>query len=79
MRRLGLEEFCREHIPQGREDIPWGVMACMLVLARFCAPSSELQIADFWYRTTALDDLLGVSVDKVNDDRVRMGRGIAWG
>ena len=52
MRRLGLEEFCREHIPQGREDIPWGVMACILVLARFCAPSSELQIADFWYRTT---------------------------
>lgn len=70
MRRLGLEEFCREHIPQGREDIPWGVMACILVLARFCAPSSELQIADFWYRTTALDDLLGVSIDKVNDDRV---------
>ena len=47
MRRLGLEEFCREHIQQGREDVPWGVMACILVLARFCAPSSELQIADF--------------------------------
>jgi len=25
---------------------------------RFCAPSSELQIAEVWYERTALDDLL---------------------
>jgi hypothetical protein len=35
-------------------------MAAVLVLARFCAPSSELQIAESWYAKTALDDLLGV-------------------
>ena len=45
-------------------------MAAILVLARFCAPSSELQIAEFWYGKTALDDILGVAEDKINDDRL---------
>ena len=45
-------------------------MAAILVLARFCAPSSELQIAEFWYGKTALDDILGVAGDKVNEDRL---------
>jgi transposase len=69
-KRLRLSEFCAEHIKTGREDIPWSTMACILTLARFCAPSSELQIADYWYGTTALDDLLGVPREKVNDDRL---------
>jgi len=68
--RLGLAEFCKEQIPPGREDIPWSIMASVLVLARFCAPSSELQIAESWYDKTALDDLLGVAGDKINDDRL---------
>ncbi len=68
--KLGFGDFCREHIISGREEVPWSVMAAILVLARFCAPSSELQIAEFWYGKTALDDMLGVSVDKINDDRL---------
>jgi transposase len=68
--KLGLADFCREHIPSGREKIPWSVMAALLTLARFCAPSSELQIAESWYDKTALDDLLGVPGEKVNDDRL---------
>jgi transposase len=68
--RLGFSEFCKEHMPEGREAIPWSVMACILTVARFCAPSSELQIAESWYAKTALDDLLGVPVDRVNDDRL---------
>ncbi|NTU42962.1 MAG: IS1634 family transposase [Nitrospirales bacterium] len=69
-KRLGLSEFCEEHIPTGREEIPWSVMAAVLVLARFCAPSSELQIAESWYSKTAIDDLLGVPAEKINDDRL---------
>lgn len=69
-KRLGLERFCNEHLPEGREEIPWSVMATILVLARFCAPSSEFQIAGSWYEKTALEDLLGVASDKVNDDRL---------
>jgi len=68
--RLGFPEFCKEHMPEGREAIPWSVMACILTVARFCAPSSELQIAESWYDKTALDDLLGVPVDRVNEDRL---------
>ena len=68
--RLGFAEFCKEHLPGGREDIPWHVMVCILVLARFCAPSSELQIAESWYDKTALDDILGVPSEKINDDRL---------
>ncbi len=69
-RRLRLSEFCEEHIKVGREEVPWSIMACILTLARFCAPSSDLQVADFWYGTTALDDLLGVPKEKINDDRL---------
>ena len=32
----------------------------VLVLARLCEPSSELHIAEDWYRRTALDDLLAL-------------------
>lgn len=45
-------------------------MASVLVLARLCAPSSELQIAESWYEKTALDDLLGVPAEKINNDRL---------
>jgi hypothetical protein len=68
--KLGFADFCREHMREGREDIPWSVMACLLSVARFCAPSSELQIADAWYGKTALDDLLGIPQESVNDDRL---------
>jgi len=57
-------------MPRGRAAVPWDVMAAVLVIARFCAPSSELQIAEDWYRRTALDDLLGLPEEKVNDDRL---------
>lgn len=69
-KQLGLEKFCQTHIPSGREEIAWPVMAAVLVLARFCAPSSEFKIAESWYEKTALDDLLGVSPDLINKDRL---------
>jgi transposase len=72
-RRLKLDAFFNEAMAPGREEIAWETMACLLTLARFCAPSSELQIADFWYGKTALEDLLGVSADKVNEDRLYRG------
>ncbi len=35
-------------------------MATVLVLARACEPSSELHIAEDWYRRTALEELLAL-------------------
>jgi len=72
-RRLKLDRFFDEAMEAGREEVPWSRVACILALARFCAPSSELQIADFWYGKTALEDLVGVSADKVNEDRLYRG------
>jgi hypothetical protein len=64
-RLLGLDTLLAALIPAGREEVPWPLVAAILTLARFCAPSSELHIADTWYRRTALDDLLGVPVEGV--------------
>jgi transposase len=69
-RRLKLDAYFDEAMASGRETIAWGTMACILSLARFCAPSSELRIAEFWYGKTALDDLLGVASEQVNEDRL---------
>jgi transposase len=67
---LGLERFCAEQLPEGRARVPWATMAAILVIARLCEPSSELHIAEDWYRRTALADLLGVAAERVNDDRL---------
>jgi len=56
-RALRLDELCAALLPRGREAIPWARMAAVSVIARLCAPSSELHIAEDWYRTTALDAL----------------------
>lgn len=67
---LHLDGVCREVLPEGRESTPWSSMAAVLAIARLCRPSSELYIAETWYRGTALDDLLGLPSDQVNDDRL---------
>ena len=68
--RIGLKAFLERTIPRGREEIEWSVMALVLVLSRLCDPSSELHIAEHFYRSSALGDLLGVPSEKVNDDRL---------
>jgi transposase len=67
---LRLDVLCEELLPRGREPVSWSTMAAVLVIARLCEPSSELHIAEGWYRHTALEDLLGLPVDRVNDDRL---------
>lgn len=70
LRRIGLAEFLGATLPIGREDIPWGVMAMVLVLGRLCDASSELRLAEQIYASTALDEVLGVPPEKVNEDRL---------
>lgn len=70
IKTLGLDAFLRDTIPSGREDVPWSVMALVLVIARLCEPSSELAIAENFSRKTALCDLLGVPEEKVYDNRL---------
>ena len=69
-RALKLDVLCVELLPEGREAVPWSVMAAVLVIARLCEPSSELHIAEDWFRRTALEDLLSLPTESVNDDRL---------
>lgn len=68
--RLGLDEFLDRVIPLGKEDIPWAKVALILIICRLCNPSSELHIAEHYYKSTALPELLGVPVDKINHCRL---------
>jgi transposase len=69
-RALRLDELCGELMPQGREAIPWPQMAALLVIARLCEPSSELHIAEDWYRKTSLEDILGLDPGRLYDNRL---------
>jgi len=70
LRRLGLMEFFDRVLPPGQAQVAWSAMAEVLVLCRFCQPSSELYIAEHFYRDTAMADLLGVPTARVNEQRL---------
>ena len=72
-RGIGLEELYQRLLPVGQERVAWAKMAAVLVTARFCEPSSELHIAEDWYRRTALSDLLQLADEAVNKDRLYRG------
>ena len=69
-RAVRLDQLLDRLLPEGREAVPWATMAAVLVLARLCEPSSELHIAEDWYRRTALEDRLALAAPLVNDDRL---------
>ena len=70
LKRLGLYNFFKQVMPPGREKIAWADLACVLIIARFCNPKSELYIAEHYYGHTALSDLMGIPNDKVYDNRL---------
>jgi transposase len=69
-RALKLDEACARWLPRGKEAVAWSEMIAILVIGRLCEPSSELHVAERWYRTTALEDLLGVPAEAVYDERL---------
>ncbi|TWT98559.1 hypothetical protein Pla52n_50750 [Stieleria varia] len=60
-------------MPRGQETVPWATTAMLLIIARLCDPPSELYIAERWYPKTALPDLLGVPISRVDDNRLYRG------
>lgn len=70
MNKLGLGEFLDSAMDKGKEDVPWSMMATVLVLMRLVDPSSELRVSEHLFERTALGDLLGIPADKANDDRL---------
>jgi len=69
-RRLGLDRFYEQLLDAEAADVAWSRVAAVLAINRLCAPGSELSIAQRWYRDTALDDLLGIEQEKINDTRL---------
>jgi transposase len=70
---LELDQFCERALPRGREKVVWADVAMILVVARLCEPSSELHIAEDWYRRTALEDLIGIDPKRVTHKHLYEG------
>ena len=68
--KLKFDELLKTVMPQGREEIPWSKMALVLAICRLCNPSSELYIAEHYYKSTAMPELLGIPPEKVYDERL---------
>jgi transposase len=70
---LDLDSFLFAVMEMGREEIAWCDVAFILVAARLCEPSSELHIAEDWYRRSALEDLFGISPESIHHTRLYQG------
>jgi len=69
-RRLELDRFFDRVVDDNSADVPWSRVTALLAINRLCAPGSELAIEQRWFPSTALDDLLGIEEDKINDTRL---------
>src|SRR6202140_284460 len=69
-KRLGLDQFFAQAVDEEAAEVPWSRVAAVLAINRLCAPGSELAIEERWYPSTALEDLLDLDEDKINDTRL---------
>lgn len=65
VRLLGLDGFLASILPHCGEVVPWHLTALILIICRLLNPSSELHIAEHFYSSTALSDIMGVSGQQV--------------
>jgi transposase len=69
IKKIGLDDFLR-HLPGSPTDVRWPSIALILIVCRLCKPSSELEIAEHFYRATALEQLMGVPAAKIYHTRL---------
>jgi transposase len=67
---VGLDAIVARHLPQGKETVPPADIVAIEVINRLCQPCSELALAEHWYASTGLEDLLGVPDSEVTKDRL---------
>jgi transposase len=67
---LDLDTIVNRHVPQGKETVRPADVVAIEVINRLCAPCSEFALAEHWYASTALEDLLGVPDDAITKDRL---------
>lgn len=69
IKKIGLDDFLRR-LPASQTDVRWPSIALILIVCRLCKPSSELHIAEHFYRDTALEQLTGVPAAKIYHTRL---------
>ena len=67
---LGLDQIVDRHLPQGKETVRPADIVAIEVINRLCAPCSEFALAEHWYASTGLEELLGVPDSTVTKDRL---------
>jgi transposase len=67
---LELDASVERHVPLGKETIRPADIVAIEVINRLCQPCSEFALAEHWYASTGLEDLLGVPDDAVTKDRL---------
>ena len=70
IKKLGLGELFDGMMPDIHPKIPWARLAEVLIVSRFCEPSSELHIAEQFYRKSALSDLMGIGDEDIYENRL---------
>jgi transposase len=67
---LDLDAIIHRHVPPGKESVRPADVVAIEVINRLCAPCSEFALAEHWYASTGLEDLLGVPNEAVTKDRL---------
>lgn len=67
---LHLDEIVDRHLPQGQETVRPADIVAIEVINRLCGPCSDFALAEHWYASTGLEDLLGVPNSAVTKDRL---------
>jgi transposase len=67
---LDLDTIINRHVPQNNETVRPADVVAIEVINRLCQPCSEFALAERWYASTGLEDLLGVPDETVTKDRL---------
>ena len=68
-KRLGLADLLEEKLSDTKHEIAMPIVAALIGVGRLVSPTSELATVR-WYKTTALPELLGISRDAIDEDRL---------
>jgi transposase len=68
--QLGLDEFWRQRLPEGREGVSWEKVLQLLVVNRLLEPGSEFRVHRQWFVESAMDELLGENFAVAEKDRL---------
>jgi len=68
--QLGLHEFWRRCLPEGREGVSWEKVLRLLVVNRLLEPGSEFRVHRHWFVESAMDALLEEDFEVAGKDRL---------